>query len=345
MAKGQRQSNIELLRLLAMVGVILLHYNNKTIGGGLAFVPAGSVNEYVLLVLESAAICGVNLFIMISGYFLSQTNHRSVGKMLSLVLQVCLFSCAWYLIRVALGQLSFSVTSLAYSFLPANWFIILYAVLYLISPLINRAFANLKSIKVLLGLLFLFSIWPTILDVFYKVSGTDLTGSLSTLGTFGTGRGYTIVNFLLCYVIGAAFHWFRTEKLAAWKLIVLYFANLAVITLWSVRSPDTAWEYCNPLVILEAAVTFALFLRIDLGCRKWINTLARAALTVYLIHQYFLPYLKIEEYVQKNVFVMLLQIVVSVLIIVAVSFLVDLIYRLILGRLNRWLSQKWQYTL
>lgn len=34
MDKNKRQSNIELLRILSMLGVIILHYNNKTIGGG-----------------------------------------------------------------------------------------------------------------------------------------------------------------------------------------------------------------------------------------------------------------------------------------------------------------------
>lgn len=32
--EGDRESNIELLRVFAMIGVILLHYNNPTIGGG-----------------------------------------------------------------------------------------------------------------------------------------------------------------------------------------------------------------------------------------------------------------------------------------------------------------------
>lgn len=34
MVKQERQSNIELLRILAMLGVIILHYNNESIGGG-----------------------------------------------------------------------------------------------------------------------------------------------------------------------------------------------------------------------------------------------------------------------------------------------------------------------
>ena len=43
MAK-QRQSNIELLRILAILGVILLHYNNDSSGGGFRFVEPGSLN-------------------------------------------------------------------------------------------------------------------------------------------------------------------------------------------------------------------------------------------------------------------------------------------------------------
>ena len=32
--KKERQSNIELLRILAIMGVIVLHYNNAEMGGG-----------------------------------------------------------------------------------------------------------------------------------------------------------------------------------------------------------------------------------------------------------------------------------------------------------------------
>ena len=32
--RRDRESNIELLRILAMLGVIILHYNNPSVGGG-----------------------------------------------------------------------------------------------------------------------------------------------------------------------------------------------------------------------------------------------------------------------------------------------------------------------
>lgn len=34
MERAERQSNIELLRILTMCGVVILHYNNETMGGG-----------------------------------------------------------------------------------------------------------------------------------------------------------------------------------------------------------------------------------------------------------------------------------------------------------------------
>lgn len=46
--KKQRDSNIELLRIFTMLGVIVLHYNNAEIGGGFSAVESGSLNYYLM---------------------------------------------------------------------------------------------------------------------------------------------------------------------------------------------------------------------------------------------------------------------------------------------------------
>ena len=76
-SKG-RESNIELLRVLAMLGVILHHYNNPSIGGGLSFVKNGSLNYWILNIVESIFICAVNLFMVISAYFMASSNKRDL---------------------------------------------------------------------------------------------------------------------------------------------------------------------------------------------------------------------------------------------------------------------------
>ena len=78
MGKTARQSNIELLRILAIMGVIILHYNNPVIGGGIKFVEKNSMNYYVLYLLESLFACGVNLFMLISGYFMFESSKCSL---------------------------------------------------------------------------------------------------------------------------------------------------------------------------------------------------------------------------------------------------------------------------
>ena len=203
MMKAERQSNIELLRLVAMAGVIIFHYNYDNIGGGFRYVTSGSINEQTLLLLESIAICGVNLFIMISGFFLSRTNTRSGGKALSIMVQVIVFWLVNSLIQILLRRVDVRSETFAYSLVPMNWFITLYLVLYLISPLINRAVNGIGSWKMIIGLVLLFSIIPTLLDVLYVITGNDFI-SLMTLGTNGSGKGYTIINFMLCYIIGGA---------------------------------------------------------------------------------------------------------------------------------------------
>ena len=63
--QSARNSSIELVRILAMCGVVLLHYNNATLGGGLTY--AVGANRAVLMLLESLFICAVDLYVLISG--------------------------------------------------------------------------------------------------------------------------------------------------------------------------------------------------------------------------------------------------------------------------------------
>ena len=44
--KTKRNSSIELLRIISMIGVVILHYNNASMGGALGMVLDGSSNQY-----------------------------------------------------------------------------------------------------------------------------------------------------------------------------------------------------------------------------------------------------------------------------------------------------------
>lgn len=243
--KTERQSNIELARLVAVAGIIVLHYNNPTMGGGIAYA-GNSVNLYCLYLLESVFVCGVDLFILISGYFLCTSNRRNLWKPVELILQVIIFSFGLYLARGLVSRGTISVKGIVTSLIPANYFVILYIAVYIISPFLNIIIQNLSDREMrtfIIICLLLFSIYPTLIDVFNELTGNQWNG-LSTIGMYGSQWGYTIVNFLLMYMVGAYLRLsdFKIKKWKTGKMIGLWVVGIILLTMWAGLDMNTAWN-------------------------------------------------------------------------------------------------------
>ena len=142
--KSERNSSIELLRIIAMLGVIILHYNCETMGGALLYVEKWTANNYYLLLSENICIGAVNLYILISAFFLCTSNSRKLIKILELILELILFRFAVYFVGILLGN-DFSLVDCLSCFLPLSYYVILYSVLYLISPYINIVINQLTT--------------------------------------------------------------------------------------------------------------------------------------------------------------------------------------------------------
>ena len=139
----KRQSNIELLRTFAMLGVVFLHYYNASIGGASILVERNSPNFFILNFFESTFICAVNVFILICGYFSSRSYTRNLIKPIQLVIQVIIINVGIYLAGAILNK-DFSISNFLYKLVPNNWFVILYIVLFIFSPYINIVIDSLK---------------------------------------------------------------------------------------------------------------------------------------------------------------------------------------------------------
>ncbi len=133
--RRERNSGIELLRILAAMGVIILHYNNAEIGGGLKY--SSGWNLLMLQLLQNTAICAVNVFVLISGYFLSRSGKRDCTKPLELILQVILYGELSLLLQAGMGWEKLSLRHIAGLLLPCNWFILIYSGLYLIGAFLR----------------------------------------------------------------------------------------------------------------------------------------------------------------------------------------------------------------
>ena len=318
-----RSTNIELLRILTMIGIIILHYNNPAIGGGLTYVNPGSVNFYLLYTLESLFICAVNLFILISGYFMYRTNRRTIIKPIQLLVQVILFSIVLYSLKVSVGQIELTAGGVIRNFIPSNWFVILYSTLYFISPYFNLILSKMngKQIKqMLVIIILLFSVWPTIVDVLGEIRGENFIG-LSSIGMYGSQWGYSIVNFSMLYIIGAYIRK-NEEHISKYynskKYLMYLFINMGILVIWAMLNDKigflgerSAWEYCNPFVISEATIIFIIFSNIKIKNNKYINNIAKSCFTIFLLQNTFIGQLNIEKYVLSNSMLMLGHLLIS----------------------------------
>ena len=324
----ERESGIELLRILAVAGVVILHYNS--VGGALGYAPLNDLNFRILCALESAFICAVNTFMIISGYFMYGKLRVSLRKPVSLLVQLIVFEVTLYLLKVVAGQGAFAWKSLALCLIPADYFVILYVVTYLLSPYVNFLASKLgeKRLRKLLIMLFLlFSVQPWLVSIAGEVLNENMD-SATTISLFGAQGGYTIVNFIMCFMIGLGI---RCGSLKAYRplpCLVAYMLSTLLVYFLSNWNWSISWVYYSPLVIIQAYSVFMLYKSMKINIRA-INKLARAVFTVYLLHRTFLVRSRVIDFVQGSAFLMFGHMLATEIIIFALCFVVYQIWNML----------------
>ena len=353
-AGRQRQSGIELLRILAATGVIVLHYNNPMIGGALNI--SEGINRGLLYFLEALNVCAVNVFVLINGFFDVEHQKRDLMKPLKLIIQVMIFNLAFYVLRVIAGSNAPSVKGIIGVLIPANWFITIYCGLYVISPFINVLLKRLsqRDYKLFLAIsIVTFSAYPMLVDILEELTQKSFNG-LSTIGMYGSQYGYTIVNFALMYIIGSYIRRFGI-KVSSLKLLIALLINTIILAAWGlldetlgynmldfVHVERNAWEYCNPLVIFQAVIIFTVFMRMKF-VNNVVNKLANAAFCVYLIHGYFISHLKITQVVSmQNPLLTILHIATCCIGIYLIGFIINWIYSWAIKIIEKPVDRAWK---
>ncbi|MBP3683338.1 MAG: acyltransferase family protein [Oscillospiraceae bacterium] len=140
----QRRSNLELMRLLAMVLIIAHHFS---VHSGFAF-QGGPVtgNMLFLQLLSIGGKIGVNLFVMLSSWFLVESRQLNKAKLVMLWGQLVFYSLTIYLLSCLGGLAEFSLWELVRAAVPVLskqwWFASSYVFLYLLHPPVNRLLAK-----------------------------------------------------------------------------------------------------------------------------------------------------------------------------------------------------------
>ena len=225
--KKKRDANIELLRIVAMLMIITLHFNNQSKALLVLGEPASNVQIFAT-VLEAIAITGVNVYVLISGYYLSSSKVR-LSKVLLLILQVYFYTLLISGAMMIVGAYSVKPEdkldrALRYLFPISSehyWFVTAYVIMYVLAPVMNAAVNALKRKQlkaVIIGLLTWFCFIKSIVPV-----------------KFGTDRmGYDFGWFICLYLIAAYIRkydivLFRDAK----KSALVYLISVVVIAAFS----------------------------------------------------------------------------------------------------------------
>lgn len=293
--KESRSSNFELLRIILILSVIALHYNSPYRHGAFSYIESAPfINQFFLYSVEALALCAVNTFLCISGYFLSKRESVNVRKVVFLFTVLIAYKVISYIIG-AVTSGSFSIADFLYCFSPVNYYAWLYCAIYLLSPFLNLVFkyASDKSLKIFMAiLLVLFSILPTITD--YCIPAFAHTKiSISAISIYGNGNGYTLVNFILLYYVGGFIAHKKINLKWLPSALGLIFCTAAICAMMFIE-PILAISYCNIFVVLQAALLFLLFKNLNFKSR-FINFIAKSVWGIFIIHSTLIT-LFIKEY-------------------------------------------------
>ena len=331
-----RESNLELLRIVAMFFIVLHHlivHGMRNVGY-LAY-PLEEIyldKQIPLIVLNAFTVVAVNCYVLISGYFGINPTKKKLWNLFA----ICAFySVGHYLVYAILND-TFNIKTFVYSFLPFShnqglWFVTCYIGLFFISPLLNAAVSYLSEKKV--------SEWMKVL------------GGLAII-TFYFGylwrtelnyNGYSIENFIFLYMIGRYLNLKIQPVKRNVKVLICYFvctlitASLGIFFLECKGISDYlyywAWRYNSPFVILGAVSLFMFFNSLTIR-KKWINYIAASTFSVYLIHENVHVNMLIYDYVHEFLLGMNIGYIILYLLMIGLLVFVGCV---IIDLVRRWL--------
>ena len=361
----KRRANFELLRVLAMLMVVALHYLSH---GNLLPVRGEALTAATVTgtVAEALCIAAVNVWILISGYFLSDTGV-SLKKLLRVVAEIYFYTILITLVMELTGQgsvLAGGAYGVVEYLFPISgkhyWFATAYVFMYLFSPLLNKGVLVLtrKQLKVaILGLLIWFCFIKSLVPVYFA---TD---------DYGYGFGWFMTLYLIAAYIrrykagphtaghqekeripflntprGCVLLWLGSVAGIILVRLVIHAINLKTGHLASWQG--TPFDYNYILTLTAALGLFGAFrfLRIREGLMaEVLRVMGPLTFGVYLLHEHLLIRDQWIDWVQdfigeiprENPLFLVIHMITSVIIVFLAGIMIDFI------RVNvfRWLAR------
>ncbi len=282
-----RNSSLELLRIIAMVMIVFHHF---AIHGGFDFTYAGiTIPRLWYNFIIMGGKIGVDVFVMISGYFLitKDTLSLDLRRFVKLWKELLFYALVLFLILKGLKYPAANKDLFFRSIFPLTdnlwWFATTYGQLCLIYPLLNHGLKAMSKIdfqKLLIGLFFLLSVIPTISTVRLWESNLlwfiFLYCSAAYIRLYGLTPKLKLRHYVIALLVVGLFSYISTIvfsllaiKQEIYKKYIIYFSGQNMIT-----------TYIISISLLM------IFQSLKLNYNKWINICSSATFGVYLLHDH-----------------------------------------------------------
>ena len=286
----KRNSNFELLRIVSMILIVSFHFILKN---GVTY-EVLSKDKYIHDIFMMFGELGVNLFVLITGYFMVQGKFK-INKLIRLLLEVWFYNFVSLLIinQFSVYQLlqNIKIWDMFPNIYGVYWFTTAYILLYILSPYLNKLILSLKKSEMESMLIIFILLWSIIPSIF----GTR----------YGDTEGMLFYNrfiwMILVYFVGAYIRIYSDENkflnlpfnvYATGSLIMFGMIMLVILFLeyYPIISPIYFWQPNSIVVFSWSLIVFLAFKNIKMSSHRYINKIASLSLGIYLFHDGHMAY-------------------------------------------------------
>lgn len=291
--KQMRISNIELLRFLSILLVVLHHvaiHTNWTDGNSNMFLAF----KYLMIL---GGKVGVDLFVIISGYLLINSSPK-IASLSRTIAETAVFSVVMYFFVIIfnINGNSFSVGYLIQRIFPVifndYWFVTSYVLMYLLLPIILPTLKSMSRVTykytLIIGFMVVF-IWPLIwlkngmnfsyplfFIYLFSLGGAIKKFKIKINPLIGVGAAvsFSALSVILTFIVGQGLKF--PENSLIFKLLDFF----GWTTGW--RENIFIWFDASPLPLLVAACLFLAIMSLPFFYNKLINYWGKHVFGAYL---------------------------------------------------------------
>lgn len=319
-----RDSNMELLRIVAMLGVLIVHADFYSLEAPTKeeCLTAPYVTT-IRILIESATIISVNLFVLLSGWYGIRVKKN---RLFEFLFQTLFFNLLFFTIfSFFIPNKTFSKDGIESVFVldKSLWFVKAYLLLYLLSPILN-AFSEKATQKQYKFILIGFFVFQTVFGwLFHSVVWFK--------------GGYSTISFIGLYLLSGFYHKYgnrNPRKRTLLLIFILFILTNSILLYSSIYKFNGAYnnffvDYNSPMVIIASLSIFLFFTKLHIKKNKIINYIAASCFAAYLFqmnhffaHEIFITSIK-RGFINNNFFIFIIETALFLITIFIASIILD----------------------